>query len=195
MGCRFFVRNNTGMKLFTAILILFSLSLSAQTSEESTEWDDYFMPGIGYKLYVPKNQAGLGTYHGMVTEFVIYARAKGAEKWRTGPSRVKTFGNLSIMKSDNAQAKDIFFANFGLNLSFEGKLKRKYFIPVFGLEMGGLFRRDFSTFHFTPSAGIQLVSNKRMLWTVYGGYQYTVRRFDEYSGYMTGTTLNVLLWH
>lgn len=179
--------------IISTLLLIVSLHLHAQTAD--TEWDDYFMPGIGYKVYVPKNTDTLGLYQGFVTEFVIYARAKGEETWRSGPARVKTFGNLSIMKSDKSGAKDIFFSNFGLNLSFEGKIARKYFIPVFGLEVGGLFQRDFSTFHFTPTMGMQLISNKRLLWTVYGGYQYTTKRFDEYSGFLAGSTINVLLWH
>lgn len=181
------------MRLLTTFFYMICLPLWSQTSD--TEWDDYFMPGVGYKVYVPKNTPALGVYHGVVTEFVIYAHAKGGEAWRSGPARVKTFGNLSIMKSDNSEAKDIFFANLGLNLSFEGKIKRKFFIPVFGMELGGLFQRDFSTMHFTPTAGMQLVSNKRILWTIYGGYQYTTKRFDEYSGFLAGSTVNVLLWH
>lgn len=181
------------LRLIAALLIS-TTTLTAQ-SATTTEWDDYFMPGVGYKTYIPKKSDSLGMYHGVVTEFIIYARAKGDESWKSGPARVKTFGNLSIMKSTKEEAKDIFFSNFGLNLSFEGKIKRKFFIPVFGLEIGGLYSRDFSTFHFTPTAGMQLVSTKHLVWTVYGGYQYTTKRFDEYSGYLAGSTVNVLLWH
>jgi hypothetical protein len=183
--------------LISIILNALALAASAQTSgtTKTTEWDDYFMPGVGYKTYIPKNADSLGTYHGIVTEFIIYAQAKGDESWRSGPARVKTFGNLSIMKSTKQGVRDIFFSNFGVNLSFEGKIKRKFFIPVFGLEVGGLYQRNFSTFHFTPTAGMQLASTQHLVWTIYGGYQYTTRRFDEYSGYLSGSTLNVLLWH
>ena len=177
--------------LFIALLI--GVSAQAQT----TEWDDYFMPGVGYKIYIPKNQDSLGTYHGIMTEFIVYARAKGknAGSYHTGPARIKTYGNLSIMTSDNSQAKDIFFANMGLNLSFEGGTDRKFILPFFGLEAGGLFQRDFSTFQFSPMAGVQLISTKTMLWSIQGGYQYTTKRFDEYSGFSFGSTFNVLLWN
>jgi hypothetical protein len=177
--------------------IVFSIVLLSFVSnaQKDSEWDDYFMPGIGYKVYIPKNHADLGTYHGIMTEFVIYARAKGTNSMSSGPARIKTYGNLSIMASDNSSAKDIFYANLGLNLSFEGKTERKYVIPFFGLEMGGLFQRDFSTFQFSPVAGVQLVSTKTLLWNIQGGYQYTTKKFDEYSGYTLSTTLNVLLWN
>ncbi len=180
--------------IVTTLAVLFITSFAfAQTTTDS-EWDDYFMPGVGYKVYVPKNSS-LGTYHGLMTEFVIYARAKGKSSYRSGPARVKTYGNLSIMSSDNSEAKDIFYSNVGLNLSFEGNTDRKYFIPFFGLEAGGLFQRNFSTFQFTPVAGIQLLSTKSIVWNIQGGYQYTNKRFDEFSGYMLGSTFNVLLWH
>ncbi|MDQ3111173.1 MAG: hypothetical protein M3R17_14875 [Bacteroidota bacterium] len=181
------------MKKTYAVIIFLFISLFAY-SQEDQEWDDYFMPGIGYKLYVPKNTA-LGTYHGFVTEFVVYARAKGKASRKSGASRIKTYGNLSIMSSDNSEAKDIFYSNIGLNLSFEGKTDRKYFIPFFGLEMGGLFQRNFSTFQFTPVAGLQILSTKSVLWNIHAGYQYTNKRFDEYSGYSFSSTFNVLLWN
>jgi hypothetical protein len=178
----------------TALLLISLFTYARIEPETDTEWDDYFMPGIGYKFYVPKNSQ-LGVYHGLMTEFVFYARAKGRFSKHSGPSRIKTYGNLSIMSSDNEEAKNIFYSNFGLNLSFEGSTDRKYFIPFFGLEAGGLFQRGFSTFQFTPLVGIQLVSNKLVLWNIQAGYQYTNKRFDEYSGYTIGSTFNVLLWH
>lgn len=178
--------------VLTTIVIFCSFLTFAQND---SEWDDYFMPGVGYKAYIPKNKKDLGTYHGVMTEFVIYARAKGDSSWRSGPVRVKTYGNLSIMSSNNTNAKDIFFTNLGLNLSFEGKTGRKFLIPYFGLEMGGLFQRDFSTYQISPVSGIQIVSTKKIIWNIQGGYQYTTKRFDEYSGYSFSSTLNVLLWN
>lgn len=180
-------------KIFTVVLILCSTSIYAQ--DYDTEWDDYFMPGVGYRAYFPKNCENLGFYQGIVTEFVVYARAKGKDSRRSGPARIKSYGNLSIMTSSKEEAKDIFFCNFGLNLSFEGSTNRKFLIPFFGLEMGGLFQRDFSTFHFSPVGGIQLLSTKKMVWNIQGGYQYTTKIFDELSGYTLSSTLNVLLWN
>lgn len=183
-------------KLVIFIAVVFTISIGFAQNSENEEWDDYFMPGAGYKMYVPKDRSNLGTYHGFTTEFVIYARAKSKDsKYWSGPGRIKTYGNLSIMGSDNSEARDIFFVNTGLNLSFESKMKRKFMIPYFGIELGGLFQRDFSSMHFTPTAGIQLLSTKRVIWSVQGGYLYTTKQFDEYSGYSYSSTLNILLWN
>jgi hypothetical protein len=179
--------------LFTTLLSLFAVAAWSQDNEN--EWDDYFMPGVGYKVYTPKNTALLGTYQGITTEFVIYAKAKGKASDDSGPARVKTYGNLSIMASDADSARDIFSTNLGLNLSFEASTNRKFFIPYFGLELGGLFQRDFSSMQFTPVVGIQLVSTKFMIWNAQAGYNYTVRNFDEYSGLQYASTVNILLWN
>jgi hypothetical protein len=184
------------MKTIATILTLAFSTLIAFSQNNSTEWDDYFMPGIGYKLYLPKNHEELGTYKGIMTEFVFYARAKEKNSYRySGPARVKTYGNLSILTSDNENAKDIFMTTVGVNLSFETSCQRKLSIPYFGLETGGVFQRDFSTLQFTPACGIQLISSKHVLWNIQCGYQYTVKKFDEYSGLTFSSSLNILLWN
>jgi len=180
-------------KRFVFCCVLTCLGLLS-FGQDDLEWDDYFMPGIGYKVYAPKNDS-LGVYQGIMTEFVIYSRAKGSGSRKTGPTRIKTYGDLSIIKSDKEGSKDIFYSNFGLNLSFEGKTNRKYLIPYFGIELGGMFQRDFSTFQFSPITGIQIISTPKIIWSVQGGYQYTTQRFDELSGYIGSTSLNVLLWN
>ncbi len=182
------------MKKSLLIIILF-ISVFAYSQEGDTEWDDFFMPGIGYKVYTPKNFTDLGVYQGIMTEFVIYARAKGVNSHYTGPARIKIYGNLSITNSSNTNANDIFFANVGVNLSFEGKTNRKFLIPYFGLETGGLFQRNFSSLQFSPVTGIQILSTKHILWNLQFGYQYTTKLFDEYSGFIYSSTLNVLLWN
>ncbi len=179
--------------LFITVLSVFVANTSSYAQTE--EWDDYFMPGIGYKVYTPKNSTKLGVYQGIVTEFVIYAKAKNKLSSQSGPARVKTYANLSILKSDQDSARNIFNVNFGLNLSFEGKCNRKYLIPYFGLEVGGLFQRNYSSMQFTPVAGIQLFSNKRMIWTLQAGYNYTVKYFEDYSGMQYSSTFNLLLWN
>lgn len=167
-------------------------------NSNTTVWDDWFMPGFGAKLYIPKNVDSLGTYTGIMTEFIIYAYSRNSKtrrKYGIAPSRAKTYGNLSIMKSNKGENHEIFFANFGLNLSFESKANRNFFIPYFGIETGGMFQRTFSSYHFTPLAGIQIISSKRAVLSIEGGYQYTTKRFDEFSGILVSTSLNFLLWN
>ena len=99
------------------------------------------------------------------------------------------------MKSNNTEAQDIFIFNSGINLAFESKTDRKFGIPYFGLEIGGLFQRDFSSVQITPLAGIHLFSSRNFMINVQGGYQYSVRKFNEYSGFNCSATFNFLLWN
>ncbi|MCB9263333.1 MAG: hypothetical protein H6607_13250 [Flavobacteriales bacterium] len=191
--------------IYTLFLLLSVISQKSLCQDSSAsyysgydEWDDYFMPGIGYRSYYPINKKDLGVYNGFVTEFVIYARAKGKNKnhiYTPSPSRVKTYGNLCILNSTEPTAKKIFFSNIGINLSFEGRAQRKYCIPIFGLEVGGLYQRNFSTFQFSPTVGVQLLSNKKALLSIQGSKLYTNKLFDEYSGFTVSATFNVLLWN
>lgn len=179
---------------FTSILL--ATCITSQTEEPTTEWDDYFMPGVAYKVYVPKNDSDFGIYQGVAAEFVFYAHARSRrkEKWDTGPSRIKTFGNLCIMKSDNADSKDVFSVNLGVSVSFEGEIERKYLIPYFGLELGSMFQRDYKSLVFSPHIGVQLISTKRLICYFQGGYNYTTKYFDEYSGGLITLGVNLLLW-
>lgn len=187
------------MKNVCTIVVLFITTslMSNHVFSQTEEWDDYFMPGLGYKVYTPKNTAKLGVYQGIVTEFVIYAKAKKGNTYKSGPARVKTYANLSILKStaSSDSARNIFNVNFGVNLSFEAKGKRNYLIPYFGLETGGLFQRNFASMQFTPCLGVQLFSTKHLIWSVQAGYNYTVKYFEDYSGMQYSSTLNLLLWN
>ncbi len=183
------------MRISILVIITCCIQLTSIAQNKDEEWDDYFMPGVGYKVYTPKRMDSLGTYQGVSTEFVIYARARKGVSWKSGPSRVKTYGNLSILKSDANNARDIFNVNIGLNLSFEAVAKRKFGIPYFGLELGGLFQRDFSSLQFTPVVGIQLLSTRFLIWTAQAGYNYTLKYFDQYSGMQYSSTVNLLLWN
>lgn len=182
------------MKKASIIIICIVFAAVKGWGQSDLEWDDYFMPGLGYKVYAPKNDS-LGVYQGIITQFVIYSRAKGSASKLNGPSRIKTYGDLSIIKSDKQGIRDIFYCNLGLNLSYEGNADRKYVIPYFGIELGGMFQRDFSTFQFSPVTGIQMISTPKLIWSLQGGYQYTTRVFDELSGFVFSSSLNVLLWN
>lgn len=164
-----------------------------QDSTDETEWDDWFMPGVGYQLYLPRN-TDFGMFQGVVPEFVIFARHLGKRSDYGGPGRVKVYMNIGILTSSEEGVEDLFRPNFGMNLSFEGKTKRKFLVPYFGVETGGIFQRGYGSFQVTPLAGVQLVSTKKVLWTVQGGYQYATRNFQDYSGVTASSVLSVLLW-
>ena len=122
------MKTNISMKSTSIIVIGLFLSVLKGWSQTDLEWDDYFMPGLGYKVYDPKNDS-LGIYQGVITEFVIYARAKGSASKKTGPSRIKSYGDLSIIKSNKENIRDVFYCNLGLiqNIGYDWRSRYSTF--------------------------------------------------------------------
>ncbi|MFT5820153.1 MAG: hypothetical protein ACI8ZM_001387 [Crocinitomix sp.] len=167
--------------------------LSMETFKDSDEKDDYFMPGAAFDFYQPR-KTDIGQFYGPSVEFVFYSRSKRATSKRSGPSRIKSYGKIGILNSTAQDASDLLMVSCGINLSFESKTNRNYLLPYFGLDFGGLYSKSMSTFQFTPHLGVQFLSTKKIIWSGQAGYLYSVRNFDEYSGYSFKTSLNVLLW-
>ena len=101
------------MKIIKKHLITFiAISTFASTQNlysqnNDKEWDDYFMPGVGYKTYNPINSDSIGNFQGIVVDFLLYGRAKGQDSHKYGPSRVKVYMNFSIMENQEKNRKSI----------------------------------------------------------------------------------------
>lgn len=154
---------------------------------------DYFMPGAAFDIYQPRDKE-IGDFYGPGVEFVFYSRLKHSSSNRNGPSRIKSYGKIGILNSTFQDSSDILMVSTGINLSFESKTDRKFLLPYFGLDLGGVFGRTLNTFQFTPLLGVQLFSTSKIIWSAQAGYLYSVKKFDQYSGYNFRTSLNVLLW-
>ncbi len=167
--------------------------MSMNTFKAELEWDNSMMPGVSYQFYAPRNN-DLGVYRGPNVDFVFYSRSKKTASTYRGPSRMKYYGTIGILNAENNDLNDLLFVSAGTNLSFESNTNRNFLLPYFGIELGGLYSKDISTFQFTPVIGCQLISTKRFIWSAQGGYLYSIKKFDDYSGYTIGTSLNILLW-
>jgi hypothetical protein len=167
--------------------------LAMRTFRASDEKDDYFMPGAAFDIYQPRNK-DIGEFYGPSVEFVFYTRSKTSYSKRSGPSRIKSYGKIGILNSTFEGSSDLLMVSAGLNLSFEAKTDRNFLLPYFGLDLGGLYGNSLRTFQFTPNLGVQFVSTDRIIWSGQAGYLYSIRDFDQYSGYNFKTSLNVLLW-
>lgn len=167
--------------------------LRMETFEDSDEKNDYFMPGAAFDLYQPRNNE-IGAFYGPSVEFVFYSRSKNSYSNRSGPSRIKSYGKIGILNSTFQDSSDLLMVSAGLNLSFESKTNRNFLLPYFGLDIGGLYGNSLRTFQFTPHLGVQFVSTRNLVWSGQAGYLYSVKSFDQYSGYSFKTSLNVLLW-
>jgi hypothetical protein len=182
--------------LLSVCAFLCSMSLLAQKpmdKDEKLNFETYFMPGGGYSYFIPKGVDSVGNWGGVTIDYLFYAKVEQDDD--PGPSHVRWYGKLSIMNSDKEGMKDMFLYSAGIDLSLEKNPNRNFLVPYFGLEFGGMSQKQLgSTVHFTPTAGIHVISRKNIFINVYGGYVYPIRNFDLIQGWYAQAGLNFALW-
>lgn len=183
--------------LFILIALSSSLAFAQEKQKDKpkvdAEFDRAFMPGGGYSVFLPKSKDSLGTLSGAFIEFLFYTRV--AQNDDSGPSHIRLYGKLNMLNSSKKNITDFFLYAVGLDMSLERNPKRNYFIPYFGLEMGGISNQKFGTsLQFTPTLGMHLVSRENLFVNIQAGYMYPVNNFDLLQGYSFQAGLNFSFW-
>ncbi len=157
------------------------------------EFDRTFMPGGGFNVLIPKSKDSLGTLSGGMVEFLFYTHV--AQNDDSGPSHIRLYGKLNMLNSSKKNITDFFLYAVGLDMSLERNPKRNYFIPYFGLEMGGISNKNFgTTLQFTPTLGMHVVSRQNLFVNLQAGYMYPVNNFDLLQGYAFQGGVNFSFW-
>ncbi|TNE79523.1 MAG: hypothetical protein EP332_10655 [Bacteroidetes bacterium] len=153
----------------------------------------YMMPGVSYLIYTPKRADSLGSYTGINIDYLISARV--SQNTNPGPSHVRFYGKLSILGSSKSEMPSILNYGLGLNLSVEKYPNRRFFIPYFGLESGGMAQRGYgNTLQFTPLLGMHIVAQSNLFVNIHAGYVYPIKNFDQYQGWTAQAGFNFALW-
>ena len=156
-------------------------------------FETWFMPGIGYTLYVPKGQDSTGVLKGIAIDYLLFTHM--AQDNKPGPSLVRIYTKLSIIKSSKSEVNDLFSYSLGLSMSFEKNPKRSYLVPFFGLEFGGLSQSQWGTTgQFTPTVGIHIIAKRNLYINLQGGYVYPITNFDILQGVFFEVGVNFALW-
>jgi len=156
-------------------------------------FESWFMPGLGYTYYRPKASDSTGVFNGIAVNYLIYAKMYQNNK--PGPSHVRFYTKLSIVKSDKSEINDLFCYSLGLSFSFEKNPKRAYLVPFFGLEFGGLSQSQWGTTgQFTPTMGLHIISKRNLFINLQGGYVYPITNFDILQGLFLEAGVNFALW-
>ncbi|MCH2044356.1 MAG: hypothetical protein MK212_09425 [Saprospiraceae bacterium] len=179
--------------LIIGILICFSIESQAQRKIKSVEdWDSFLVPSVGYTGYLPQGSDSIGFFHGVNTEFLFYVMNMPAYK---GPSYFKVYGRFNLAQSTNLEKGQMFSYAMGVGLSFEKAIYRKFMIPYFGLELGGMYQRDVGgAFTVYPLLGINFISTRHVTWYLQGGYNYATNHFDVLSGVAATMGITVQFW-
>lgn len=160
---------------------------------EKYNFDERFMPGIGYGFYQPAKSDSIGSFHGVVVKYLIYREVSQNES--SGPSHVDFYAKLSLLNSLEENIEQVFLYSLGLDLSFEKNPQRFFFIPYFGLEVGGLSQKTYgTTIQFTPTIGVHLLSKKNISLDMCAGYVYPIKNFEALAGWYGDISFNFVLW-
>ena len=156
-------------------------------------FETWFMPGLGYTFYQPKGHDSTGVFNGIAVNYLIFANM--AQNNNPGPSHLRLYTKLSIVKSSKKDINDLFCYSLGLSLSFEKNPKRSYLVPFFGLEFGGLSQSQWGTTgQFTPTLGLHIISKRTLFINIQGGYVYPITKFDILQGLFLEFGVNFALW-
>ncbi len=156
-------------------------------------FETWFMPGLGYTFYKPKGDDSTGVFNGIAVNYLIFANM--AQNNNPGPSHLRLYTKLSIVKSSKKGINDLFCYSIGLSLSFEKNPKRSYLVPFFGLEFGGLSQSQWGTTgQFTPTLGLHIISKRTLFINIQGGYVYPITKFDILQGLFLEFGVNFALW-
>jgi hypothetical protein len=174
-------------------VLTFEVVESPLELRKSSEWESYLMPGVGYSVYAPGDRDTFGTLQGVALELLIGTWIHRNEN--RGPSHGRVYVNAEIMTSSDDDVPNLFAYSFGFSLSFERNPRRKWLIPVYGLDLGQVFHEDFgSRFQATPYFGFHVFSDPNFFVSARGGYRMVPSDMAHVGGLHAGANLNFSVW-
>jgi hypothetical protein len=159
------------------------------------EHESYFMPGVGYALWVPGDTSTYGVLQGFSIEFLGVRWVHQNEK--RGPSHGRIYIDFDVLFSTEGAIDPAFIPLLGFDLSLERDPGRRFFIPYFGLEGGALFQKETGTLGLmTPFAGVHVYSAKNVEVGVKAGYMlpFTSEQFGQVAGLRARAAVDLSFW-
>jgi hypothetical protein len=164
-----------------------------KTEYDKYNFDERFMPGIGYGFFQPAKSDSIGAFHGITVKYLFYRDVSQNDD--SGPSHLTFYAKLCLLNSTKNNISQVFLYAAGIDLSFEKNPHRYFCIPYFGLELGGLSQKSYgTTIQFTPTVGLHLFSKKNFTMDLCGAYVYPVRNFEVLAGFYGDLNINFVLW-
>lgn len=163
-----------------------------QEVEIVEEWESVFLPGAYFQAYLPNNSA-LGTYMGVGLELVPFSWIHLNDN--RGPSHGRIYIRGELLNSSEKETPVAFIYGFGTSLSVERNPSRRWLIPYFGFDLGGLLQEDTGhNFHITPHTGLYFWISRNVSFGVQGGYLIAPSDLEGLRGWKITTGGNFTLW-
>jgi hypothetical protein len=157
------------------------------------EWSTAFLPGVYYSLWAPTAHGDTGLFHGAAMEVVPYAWIhRNANR---GPSHGRLTIRADLLDSTHGDVGLALIYALGIDLSIERNPYRRWLIPFFGVDAGGVTQRKLGHhFQSSPHLGLYLWTSRNVFVTVSGAYQIVPDRLDTLSGWRASLGANLTLW-
>lgn len=159
------------------------------------EWEAFFLPGLKTSSYVPNDGGTYGAFHGIAVDFSIISWIHMNE--HRGPSHGRVYLSLDMLGSTRSGVGAAFIPATGFELSIERNPRRRFLIPVFGLEAGGIFQREIDrVFFLQPQGGIHLYAspNAFVSGTLGAAIAVDGQRVDTLTGLRGRLGLSFAIW-
>lgn len=159
------------------------------------EHESFFMPGVGYSLWVPGDVPTYGVFQGFTIEFLGVRWVHQNDK--RGPSHGRIYLDFDVLFSTEKNIDPAFMPLIGFDLSIERNPARRFLIPHFGMEGGALFQKQVTTLGLiTPFAGIHFFSTRNFEIGAKVGYMlpFTSEQFAQVAGLRARLSADVSFW-
>ena len=157
------------------------------------DWKSFFLPALGYSVYMPATDADEGFYHGVNVQFAFTSWIHHNDN--KGPSHGQWYFFLDLMQSDIEDVKDVFIYGTGVDMSFERAPKRKFLLPYFGLSLGWINQERIETrFFLNPELGLWLYADKNIFVNAKCGYMLPTTKTEEFQGLRACLSVNFSMW-
>lgn len=176
-----------------------------QKDEESYK---YLTPGIGYAYFNPGYRNEFGSFSGIQVEYLLisYRKNESINKWNSGykkvkntkavsPANLRWYTRINLLSSSVDKGPKLFLAGTGVDCAFENFTKRKWAIPVFGLELDFVSNHSFGNrFVVMPTIGLRLFHGTNLNITALSGYPFALKSYENYKGTMFSISADFSVW-
>jgi hypothetical protein len=163
------------------------------TIEVVEEWESKLLPGVYLGGYFPADRETYGVYRGVVMELVMLAWIRRNEN--RGPSHGRVYVRGQILDSSEDEVPVTFVYGLGFDLSIERNPRRRWLLPFFGLDVGGLVQDGLGhRLQTTPHAGVHLFASRNVFVRTEVGYLIVPGELETLRGWHATLGGNVTLW-
>lgn len=177
----------------------------ARLQVKSRSWEGWLVPGVGWSAVgvgqsrpvevqtgpMTLELRGRPVYHGPVFDLELWSKNDPSRE--RGPSRSRLYTSIGLLQGQDGSS--LLRYSGGFDLSLENGVSRRWIIPYYGMEVGGLRSETVqSPLRLSPHLGMWLYSDETLALRVSCGYAYAPLQPERWSGADCTSTVHWSAW-